>query len=77
MYELAMVCDGSSIQEGMNVYVSNIVTHEIVNAEILLIEPRQDMGIIKIYLRAEEPELNEIEDPKINGAFRCILALSF
>ena len=75
MYELEFVADGSSVQEGMNVYVTNTITGELVNAEILLIEPRPDMGIIKLYLRSIEPEFNEIEDPKIIGKFLCILAL--
>lgn len=77
MYELALVADGSTIQEGMNVVVSDMITGELVNAEILLVQPRSDLGIIKLYLRAEEPELNELEDPLINGKFLCILAISF
>ena len=77
MYELALVADGSTIQEGMNVVVSDMITGELVNAEILLVQPRSDLGIIKLYLRAEEPELNELEDPLINGKFLCIFAMRF
>ena len=62
-------------QEGRNVVVENIITGEELNSEVLLVEPLHEAGIFKVYLRAEEPEYNEIEDPKFNCKFLCIIPI--
>lgn len=73
MYYMEM--DGRYLEEGQNTIVYDQITGDEIAAEVLLIEPFTEAGCFKVYLRAEEPELNELEDPRFNCKFLCIIPL--